>query len=248
METGNMNRRRFLQLLSASGLSACAAPAAGPVTQVMVIASMHSVHQNSVTFTYDDLYERIRAFNPTAVGVEIREEDLIPPAPYLATSYPREMVELARRYAPIVHGIDWLGPAIEGRPIPSGYFERLDVKRLERELDADAEFSDPELDALQRQKSGLLTGATAASLNDGRYDTLNRTYYRRLAERLRGTRYQLVSDFYSARDRHIADNVINLINANPGGRVAIVVGADHRSAVIDAIKATFRHRVRLVPV
>jgi hypothetical protein len=214
----------------------------------MVIASMHGAHRNSDSYTYEDLYERLRAFNPTAIGVEIRAEDLGRPAPYLTSYYPQEMIEIARRYASIAHGMDWLGPAIEGRPIPAGYFEQLELKRLERELATDEEFANPELDSLESQKSDLLTDATAASLNDGRYDALNRAYYRQLKEQLHRTRYQPIVDFYSARDLKIANNVLSLINANLGGRVAIVVGADHRSAVVDAIDADFGQRVRLETV
>lgn len=238
-----MNRRLFLNLTAALALSSCAAGRADALTRVMVIATMHRAHQDSSTYSYDDLYRRIEQFAPTAIGVEIRQEDLSPPAAYLSSYYPAEMIELARCYAPIARGIDWLGPAIEGQPIPEGYFQQLEVKGLERALAADAAFDDPQLDRLQVQRQELLTDATAASLNDGRYDALNRLYYQRLADRLRGTRYQAMSDFYAMRDARIAANAIGLISANSAGRVAIVVGADHRSAVIDAIEAAMQRAV-----
>lgn len=155
------------------------------------------------------------------------------------------MIELACRYGPIVRGIDWLGAAIEGQPIPPGYFKDLDVKLLERALADDPSFDHPELRQLHLQKRELLTVATAATANDVQYDALNRTYYRRLAEHLQGTPYQLISDFYQMRDAHIAANAVQLVKSNPGGRVVIVVGADHRSAVIDEIEASSADRVIL---
>ena len=100
----------------------------------------------------------------------------------------------------------------------------------------------------ERQKSAIIAEATVSSFNDGRYDALNRRYYRGLATHLLGTRYQLISDFYAARDAHIASNAISLIRAHPGGRVAIVVGADHRSAVLDAITRTPGTHVDVVEV
>lgn len=243
-----MNRRLFLSQISAAGLSACATGSMVSATRVMVVATMHGAHEGSSTYTYDDLYERIASFRPTTIGVEIRPEDLAGPANYLTSYYPAEMIELARRYADIAHGIDWLGSAIEGQPIPDGYFQSLDVKILERALAEDAEFDDPQLDALQSQKRDLLTDATASSLNDGRYDALNRADYLRLSEQLSGTRYELISDFYRMRDDRIAANAVRLIRSDPAGRVAIVVGADHRSAVIDAIDAAFKGRVILEAV
>jgi hypothetical protein len=209
---------------------------------------MHGAHQRSTNYRYEDVYARIAAFAPVALGVELRQEDLSPPAPYLASYYPTEMIELGRRYASIARGIDWLGPTIEGRPIPDGYFNNLEVKRLERALDTDASMVDPELESLQTKKAAIIPVATASTLNDGRYDALNRQYYRGLAAHIRGTRYQPVSDFYAARDAHIDVNAIALIRANRGGRVAIVVGADHRSAMIDAILAAFGNHIDLIPV
>lgn len=242
-----MNRRA---LLATSIVALTAACVTSPMrrTQVMVIATLHGAHARTPTYAYDILYARIRSFAPTAMGVEIRPEDLHPPAPYLANYYPTEMIELGAEYGDRSVGLDWLGPTIEGRPIPDGYFQTMDVKVLERALDADTAMADPTLEALQHQQSALIPNATPSSLNDGRYDALNRQYYAGLAAHLHGTRYQPISDFYAARDAHIDANAVALIRANAGGRVAIVIGADHRSAMIDALHAAFGRGIDLVPV
>lgn len=242
-----MNRRALLSASIAAFAAACVTSPSRR-TQVMVIATLHGAHSRTPTYTYDILYARIRSFAPTAIGVEMRAEDLHPPARYLASYYPTEMIELGALYGESARGLDWLGPTIEGHPIPEGYFQHLNVKILERELDADTAMADPALDALQGQQRALILGATPTSLNDGRYDALNRRYYAGLAAHLHGTRYQPISDFYAARDAHIDANAIALIRANPGGRVAIVVGADHRSAMIDALHAAFGEGIDLVPV
>jgi hypothetical protein len=242
-----MNRRTLLAALMGALAVGCAT-SPGRRTQVMVIATLHGAHARTPTYSYDILYARIRAFAPTAIGVEIRPEDLHPAAAYLRDYYPREMIELGAEYGDRSVGLDWLGPAIEGRPIPEGYFQTMDVKVLERALDADTSMADPALDAIQHQQSALIPSATPSSLNDGRYDALNRQYYAGLAAHLRGTRYQPISDFYAARDAHIDANAVALVRANPGGRVAIVIGADHRSAMIDALRAAFAGAIDLVPV
>jgi hypothetical protein len=243
-----MHRRELLLGMLVTALGACTSRTGFQPTKVLVLATMHGAHERSINYRYEDVYARIAAFGPTALAVELRQEDLSPPAPYLASYYPAEMIELARRYASIARGIDWLGSTIEGRPIPDGYFANVDVKRLERALDADASMVDPKLDSLQSQRAAIIPEATASALNDGRYDVLNRHYYRALAAHLHGTKYQPISDFYAARDAHIAANAIALIRADRGGRVALVVGADHRSAVIDAIKPAFGIHINLIPV
>jgi hypothetical protein len=214
----------------------------------MVIATVHRLHERIPTYSYDMLYERIRAFAPTAIGVEIRPEDIREPVDYRRRYYPREMVDLSEEYAPIAAGIDWLGPAIEGQLIPDGYFQTMEIKSLERELENDPDAVSPELEALNAQKQPLIRTATPASLNDGRYDVINREYYRVLREHHRGTRYQLLPDFYAARDAHIDANGVSLVRAKPGGRVALVIGADHRAFLIDALTAAFEDQIELVPV
>ncbi|MGE0597737.1 MAG: hypothetical protein AB7P07_15375 [Hyphomonadaceae bacterium] len=249
-----INRRFFLAATVSVGACAAAHPHSephgqeAPPTHVMVIATIHGAHRNSTTYSYDHLYERVRAFAPTAIGVEIRPEDLSPPAAYLASYYPREMIALSQEYAAIAAGLDWLGPTIEGQPIPDGYFPSTGIPQLSAELEADAAFDNAELDALSAQKAALVPDATASSLNDGRYDAINRDYYRRFAALVQGSRYQPLADFYAARDAHIVANALALIRANPGGRVALVVGADHRSAVVDAIAAELAGTATLEPV
>jgi hypothetical protein len=240
-----MLRRELL--LAAASLAACATTPA-PRTQVMVIATVHRLHERIPTYSYDILYQRIRDFAPTAIGVEIRPEDIREPRDYRQRYYPHEMVELSEEYAVIATGIDWLGPTIEGQLIPDGYFQSMEIKVLERELENDPTARSEALDALNAQKQPLIRTATPQSLNDGRYDAINREYYRVLRELRTRTRYQPLTDFYAARDAHLDANAVALIRANPGGRVAIVIGADHRSFMIDALTTAFGAEIELVPV
>ena len=240
-------RRRAPRLLMI-GLLWMAGPALAAPTQVMVLASMHGLHRTSRTYSYDDLYGVVRDFHPDLVGVEIRPEDLHADGAYLEKNYPSEMIELGRVWGPRAFGFDWLGDDLAGRPIPDGYWaEQSSIKRLERALDADPARKDARLAGIQAREHTLLATATAASLNDGRYDCLNTAYYDAFKASVAGTPYAPIADFYAARDRRIDANVVAAIKANPGKRVVLVTGADHRGFLVAALKKAFGRSIRLVP-
>lgn len=252
--------RGLLALLSALAIAGCAAPRAQTATgqtrpvEVMVVATMHGAHQDSPRYSYDDLYALVGDFDPDVLGVEIRAEDLGRGDDYLAANYPLEMRELARRYPERVVGIDWLGEDLEGRPVPENYWrDRSEIKRLEHELAEDGELSSPAVDEAQARQGAILEGATAASLNDGRYDRASADYYAALARLLEGSRYARLSEFYAERDRRIAMNAVAAVAAlrdsgRNGGRALFVVGADHRGPLVDTLEREFGDEILLAPV
>lgn len=237
----------FLALAAASCASVREAP---PPTQVMVVASIHSAHRDHPTYSYERLFETVRAFQPDVVAVEIRPEDLGRDPAYLARNYPSEMITLAQAFGPHARGVDWLGDELAGAPAPDDWWAKGSwVKRLEREIDADPAYRNPELQALQDQQMEIVRSATAASLNDGRYDAVTRAYYQRFAEQVAGGPYERLAQFYAARDRQIAGNVARIVAAHPGRRIAVVLGADHRGPVVDELgRRAVANHVALVPV
>lgn len=220
-----------------------------PVSEVLVVASMHGLHRTSTTYGYDRLYDLVARFRPDLVGVEIRQEDLARPEDYLGRNYPLEMRELARRYGNRAFGFDWLGEDLAGRPVPEDYWrEQSPIKRLERELAAETGRDSGRLDTIRAEQNAVIEGATPASLNDGRYDRLTAAYHEELDRLLAGGRYAPLSAFYRERDRRIGENVAAAIAANPGRRFVIVTGADHRGFLVAALEARFGERIRVVPV
>ncbi len=215
----------------------------------MVISAIHSAHKEHPRYSYDDLFNVVSRFSPDIVAVEIRQEDLGEDAAYLARNYPFEMVELSRRYRAIVLGFDWLGEELEGRPVPEKWWQENSwVKRLEREMGHDPTVQTPKADALRKQQMDILNSATATSLNDGRYDAGTRAYYRALAEELAATPYAPLVTFYAKRDRRIAKAVAKIVKENPGRRIAVVLGADHRAAVIDELARSNSANLLMIPV
>ncbi|MCT2558074.1 hypothetical protein N0B51_03670 [Tsuneonella sp. YG55] len=225
-----------------------------PQAEVMVVATLHSGHRANPRYSYEDLYAIVRAFAPHAIGIEMRDEDLGREAGYLAANYPLEMRTLARQYPNITVGIDWLGTDLDGRPIPQGYWrDQSVIKRLERELDADKAVVAADADVARAAQMEILGAATSSSLNDGRYDEATREYYAALSKALKGTQFAPLSAFYAERDRRIAANAAAIVascieEARVACRVALVVGADHRAAVIDSLAERFAGKIRFSPV
>lgn len=251
---------RIFGLMLAALLSACTANrdhvglASSEPLKVMVIASLHSRHDHNPLYSYDDLYDRIRAFAPSVIGVEIRPEDIGSDGSYLARNYPLEMRVLAEKYADRVKGIDWLGSDLAGRPVPANYWrDQSEIKKLSQALSNETDYSDPAMDAAQKRQLDIIATATPASLNDGRYDDASRDYYAQFARLVAGTRYEKLTSFYAERDRKIAANAADVVaqeleSGKAARRIVFVVGADHHGLVVEELNRRFGPSIELVPV
>ncbi|PWE16629.1 hypothetical protein DDZ18_12770 [Marinicauda salina] len=249
-------RRLFQALLfgAAALLAACAGgPAADDASspepaEVAVIAAMHGFHADHPGYDYEALYALVRAYDPDAVGVEIRAEDLERPRDYLASNYPREMIALADAYAGRVFGFDWLGAELERRAVPDGWWrEQSEIKALERAFDAEPDFPDAQMTAFDDAQLALFEEATPEGLHDGRYDDVTERKYAYFRERVAGTPYERLGAFYAERDRRIAEAIRAEAAARPGQRIVVVLGADHRAATLEALRADPSVRLRAVP-
>jgi len=232
-----------------SGAASGVAPA-----DVMVIPSIHKRLAENSGYTYAILYSLVAEFRPDLVGVEIRQEDLGRPDDYLHHNYPEEMVALARIYGSRAFGFDWLGEELKGRAIPDDWWTRQSpIKQLERVCGSAPKAPSDEmaqlnnrLDALSRLQDQIMDSATAASLAGGRYDRVTAAYYQTAAELARGTRCEVLLDWYAKRDREISANIVGKVVQNPGRRICIVTGADHHGPVIASL-SRLGSSVALVP-
>jgi hypothetical protein len=226
-----------------------ASPPGAKPSEVMVVGTLHRFHAKSTTYTYDMLYALVDAARPDYVGVEIRAEDMGRDPAYLAANYPKEMIETAAKWGPKAFGFDWLGDDVAGRAVPPDWWRvQSPIKALEREGSADPAVQSKDLDGLDAQKMAFIETATAASLNDGRYDGLNAAYYALNAKLLAGTKYQPIADFYAARDAHIDANIAAFITAHPGKRIVILTGGDHHGPLVAYLKEKLGPAVKLIAV
>ncbi len=211
-------------------------------TRVTLWSTIHGAHKSNSNYSYDDLFSFIEMYNPDLIGVEIRKEDMDSSARYLERFYPFEMRECIRRYpSKTVVGFDWLGSSIEGRPIPENYFKELEVKRLEKRLNNDSTLAVKlaVLDSLAGLKTEIALHASMTELNGGRYDSLNAMYYEKMAAVLQDTPYRALPEFYHRRDENISDNIIRIIEGNPGKKMLFLMGADHRSHAVARVTQRF---------
>jgi len=211
-------------------------------TTIFAIASLHGLHKDNPTFSYDHLFDVIAKFKPDFVGVEIRQEDIGADETYLSKNYPYEMVELSKRYRDRCFGFDWLGEDIAGQPIPDNYWKEISAyKKLERQLGEDPDFQDsPLLESLYNQQMDIATTATPSSLIDGRYGKVTKQYYQAMDDLLRGTKYEDLSHFRRRRDEEIGGRMVNFIREHPGSRIALVMGANHHVFAMETITSNFK--------
>ncbi len=231
------------------------APARLKPATVMVVASLHKQHLSDKRYGYDRLYGLVHAFRPDWVGVEIRPEDMSADPAYVGTWYPLEMRELKDEYPGRVFGFDWFGDDLTGRPIPADWRDSNAVKQMERDSDNAPELKTPaklkiktRLDAIQARQQVLLANTTPRGLNDGRYDALCVDYYNTLRDYVAGTRFEAMSQFYTARDAHLAAAVVAFVKGHPGQRIAIVTGADHHGPVVRALREQLKGKAVLASV
>ncbi|EGF90787.1 hypothetical protein ABI_38210 [Asticcacaulis biprosthecium C19] len=216
-----------------------AQPRIAPVT-LMVVASLHDLHGINPHYSFDDLYRLIAKFRPDRVGLEMRPEDVTGDPAWLASVYPKEMVELRALYSDRVFGFDWLGDELNGKPLPEKWHESTPIGELQAQAADAAELRTPDKQALAArltdiaaQKRRLLETASARRLNDGRYDDLCVAYDNTLKAYYDGTRFADITAFQTGRKARIAANIANFARSHPGERIAVVVGPDHRAAVMN---------------
>ena len=229
-------------------------PAEGSRTdevELLVVSSLHSAHEGHAGFDYDDLYALVRDFAPDYVGVEIRPEDIGKSRNEISWIYPREMIELAQAYQDRVFGFDWLGHEITGEAIPRNYFKELRVKMLSAHLADDETMQarkPQQIVQLEQEQAEIVAAATASSLADGRYGELCRQIDALEQRWLMGSKYEEIIAFNRVRDEEIAGNITRFIERHKGSRIVLVMGADHRTFAVEAIRQRFGESVRLVDI
>lgn len=226
-------------------------------TQVMLLATLHGLHKSNPRYTYNDVYELIRRYNPDVIGVEIRPEDIGQDTTYLKQLYPLEMRQITVLFPQNkVYGVDWYGEEAEGKLLPDNVFkgankQLTEIKQLERDLNTDSSLSAQlKLIAVLPQKMVALASSSSPAEfnNSGHYDLVAELFYKQMDIMLQGTPYEAYAQFNRRRDEHIGHNIITLIKKNPGRKLIFVLGANHRFAAEKNIRELLGDQVRPVEV
>ena len=236
------NQQRVLQITS---------PA-----EVQVLATAHKFHLTNPNYPYARVTQLIQSFAPDLIAIEIRPEDLHEDTTYLKQFYPQEMRQVLKDFPrEKVRGLDWYGEEMRGKKMPADVFkieqtELGKIKKLEREMNRDS-LLQPKLlplAELGKQQAELAKTASPAILNNGQYDEITRTFYEVLDEAVKGTRYETYTNFNRRRDEIITENMVKLVQENPGKRIIFIIGANHRARAINALEKLPTDQVKIIPI
>jgi tetratricopeptide (TPR) repeat protein len=230
---GNIRWRLWFGLLIGLGLGLSVLRAQTPPTRVLVVGTIHGNHYGSSTYTFQDLVNILATYAPDAICVEIRPEDFRRKS-YLAEMMMATMFGLSRGLK--VYPIDWWG----GRD-----------DRTERT----AFMKTPEYKAKLKEEEALI--AKNKVMGDfhkkyGSYDKLwdenkqgyeffNGEEYNRYIEEMYGVSIAVYGDgpmnlSSEMRNGKMMELIKKALDENPGRRVIVFAGAEHKYAFDRALK------------
>jgi pheromone shutdown protein TraB len=219
-------------------------------TEVLVLSTLHKGHQVNSKYTYDSIQNIIQRYQPNVLGVEIRAEDLKRDSEFLAKYYPQEMRQFLFQSDKIsYYGFDWLGADIEGITMPENYFEeKSEIIKLRNKLKENHEVQEKIkiLSHASDEKNKIALTSSPQEMLDGRYDAVNRVYYKQMMDLMGDTELKALPEFYLKRDEKIAENILKIIEANKGKRLLFLMGADHRSFTMDFLQEKLGNDVKYV--
>ncbi|GAB3016345.1 hypothetical protein GCM10027051_20840 [Niabella terrae] len=208
-------------------------------TRTFFIPTIHQLHRQNPNYSYQDLRQFIDDLSPDIIAVEIRQTDINGDSNYLKQNYPYEMW-MMRYWFPEtkILGFDWLGEAIEGRPIPDHYWEQAaPVTQYKNALEEDTAVAAPTeiCNRLLDDRMQILQSASLSNILASEDAALTRQYYDCLKDHLQGTIHLRILDFYEQRNQKIYANIRRIQAGHPGKTVVLVTGDDHYIELKDRI-------------
>ncbi|HET8753194.1 MAG TPA: hypothetical protein VFM59_02455, partial [Salinimicrobium sp.] len=192
-----------------------------------------------------DLFQIIEIYQPDLIGIEIRPEDIHENDKYLKNFYPLEMRMVRDSFPNRVRGLDFYGNELKGELIPVDVFKNEDTEigqyvALSQKMSSNSSIIEKKkisgLPEILKEQQKMALQDSAEEFMNGRYDSITRIYYNRLAKLLQNTAYEAVADFDRRRDIEITKNTLSLIEKHPGKKILILVGANHRGRIVDSLE------------
>jgi hypothetical protein len=201
-----------------------------PTGSIFVIGGIHQSHEEASIYTYERMGELFRALSPEVFCVEVRqkfvEDGSLKGMPF---DFKRAMVPAAREMGVPMVGIDWWDDT-----------RGAQWQRLQREA-AEDESIRPELEvvgSLFANLNDFFKHRDFADINASSVTRLwaakNRFKYRTLAAH---PAYAPVVAYENDRNEHMAENVLTAVRGNPGKRILVAVGIDHKYFIEEYLTA-----------
>ncbi|MGI8950972.1 MAG: DUF5694 domain-containing protein [Chitinophagaceae bacterium] len=209
-------------------------------SNVYLIPTLGELHKTNVHYNYDSLKANIERLNADIIAVELRPEDINADSNYLAKNYPDEMWMMHYWFPQItIKGFDWIDNDIEGKPIPDNYWQQQsNIKQWQNALSADATATKTtarcKVYADARLK--ILQASTLQQLLNSYDGLLTKNYYDCLGISLQNTEHNRITKYYQQRNVMMANQIVKIVNENPGKKIVVIIGDDHYPFVKDLLQ------------
>lgn len=224
-------------------------------TEVLVLPTIHGAHEVNQNYTYEDLMQIIRSYDPDAIGVEIRPVDMKMNSDSLDVFYPLEMIKVRDSFPGKVTGIDFYSQDTENEPVSRQLFadstsEMGRIKKLQAAMSRDStylsRFEKTGLPGIYEEQKRIALNYTAEEFLQGEYDSITAQQYILEDNLNKATDYEAYSRFNNNRDLQITLNALKLIKNNRGKKILILVGANHRNRLVDSLENRKMDGIKLI--
>ncbi|MGB7785547.1 MAG: hypothetical protein WBL27_05550 [Salinimicrobium sp.] len=235
--------RKISLLLALALLTACNSE---EPTEVLVLPTLHGAHEMNMNYTYDDLLATVKAYDPDVIGVEIRPIDMQLDSDSLDVFYPIEMIRVRDSFPNKTSGIDFYSQQVENETVNRKMFvdsttQMGRIKRLQRDMGQDSllisRYEALGIPELQKNQQRIALNYSAEEMINGEYDSLTGRQYQLEDSLFKNSIYEEYSSFNNNRDLQITKNALQLVENNPGKKVLLLVGANHRNRLVDSLQA-----------
>lgn len=219
-------------------------------TEVLVLPTLHGAHEMNMNYTYDDLMATVKAFDPDVIGVEIRPVDMQLDSDSLDVFYPIEMIKVRDSFPGKTSGIDFYSQSVENETVNRKMFvdttsQMGRIKKLQREMGRDSllisRYEALGLPVIQKNQQRIGMNYSAEEMINGEYDSLTGRQYELEDSLFKNSIYEEYSRFNNERDLQITKNALELVEKNPGKKVLLLVGANHRNRLMDSLQTKYEN-------
>ncbi|MDX1752201.1 MAG: hypothetical protein R3259_03375 [Salinimicrobium sediminis] len=214
-------------------------------TQVLVLPTIHGAHEVNENYTYDDLLQLVKSYEPDVIGVEIRPEDFNLSTDSLDLFYPLEMIMVRDSFPGKVSGIDYYNEETRNITVSRKMFsdtvsEMYSIKRLTQDMRLDSAFvtsyEKTKIPEIQEEQRRMALNYSAEEFLKGEYDSITGLQYQIEDSLFGNSPYAAYPVFNNRRDLQITLNALQLVEKNPGKKILLLVGANHRNRLVDSLE------------